>query len=66
MTPTGVGYGDSAGRERRGVSTPGELGVNGGPTLRIFSESTSFLHSGYSRSLRGFLHSGYSRNILGF
>jgi len=74
MTPTGVGYGDSAGPERRGLSTPGER-VN--------------LHSGYSRSLRGFytpdvlgtyedstlrifsettgiLFSGYSRSLLGF
>jgi len=66
MTPTGVGYGDSAGRKRRGLSTPGELGVYGGLTLRIFSESTRFLQSGYSRSPRGFLHSGYSRNLLGF
>jgi len=66
MTPTGVGYGDSAGRERRGLSTPGKLGVYGGSytpdnlgvysisTLRMFSEATGFLHSGYSRRLRGF------------
>jgi len=66
MTATGVGYGDSAGRKRRGLSAPGELGVYGDLTLWIFLESTRFLHSGYSRSLRGFLHSGYSRNLLGF
>jgi len=73
MTPTGVGYGDSAGRERRGLSTPGELRVYGGSytldilevysvsTLRMFSESMGFLHSGCSRSLRGF----YTLDILG-
>jgi len=61
MTPTGVGYGDSAGRERRGLSTPGELGVYSVSTLRMFSESTRILHSRYSRSLRGF----YTPDILG-
>jgi len=73
MTPTGVGYGDSAGREGRGLSTPGELGVYGGSytpdilgvysvsTLRKLSESKRILHSGCSRSLRGF----YTPDILG-
>jgi len=49
MTPTGVGYGDSAGRGRRGLSTPGDLGSKG------------VLHSGYSRNLPGF----YTPDTLG-
>jgi len=60
---------DGCSRILRGFYTPDVLGVYEGSTLRMFSESTRILHSGWSQSLRGFytpdVHGDYEDPTVG-